>query len=63
MYQHKIDKYFLYKLPADLVDSLKIGMQVKVPFGKQTIKGFVLNIVANIPSVDYEIKEIIDKYF
>ena len=35
-----IDKTFTYKVP----DNVKVGMRVKVPFGKRIIEGFVLKI-------------------
>lgn len=55
----KIDKYFTYKIPSTLQDTINIGMKVKVPFGNKTINGFVMNI-KNEYNNDYELKEIID---
>ncbi len=55
-----IDKTFTYKVP----DNVKVGMRVKVPFGKRIIEGFVLKIHKE-KSFDYEvkdIKEVIDDY-
>ena len=39
-----VDKIFDYLVPNDLVDSIKVGIRVLVPFGKQTLEGFVLEI-------------------
>ncbi len=39
-----IDKAFSYDVPEVLVDKLKVGMKVVVPFGKVTTNGFVINI-------------------
>lgn len=55
----KIDKYFTYKIPSTLQDTINAGMKVKVPFGNKTINGFVMNI-KNEYQNDYELKEIID---
>ena len=55
----KIDKTFTYLIPNHLIDKVKIGIRVLVPFGKQTLEGFVLNI-ENKNNIDYEVKEIID---
>jgi primosomal protein N' (replication factor Y) (superfamily II helicase) len=39
-----LDKTFTYLIPNDMQSILKVGMKVVVPFGKQTINGFVINI-------------------
>ena len=54
-----IDKTFTYKIPSRL--NIKPGMKVKVPFGKNTINGFVLNIKndSNLANIR-EIIDIID---
>lgn len=49
-----LDKTFTYKT-SDC--SVKVGTRVLVPFGRQKLEGFVLNIHNNKP--DYEVKEII----
>ena len=41
----KIDKTFTYLVPENFKDKVKIGIRVLVPFGKQTLEGFVLNIL------------------
>ena len=55
----KIDKTFTYLIPKELDGKVKVGMRVLVPFGKQTLEGFVLNIEKN-KHVDYELKKIIN---
>ncbi|MBR6689854.1 MAG: primosomal protein N' [Bacilli bacterium] len=55
----KIDKTFTYLIPNNLKDKIKVGIRVLVPFGKQTLEGFVLNIGKD-KEIDYELKEIID---
>lgn len=54
-----LDKSFTYIIPNLLIDTLKIGMKVLVPFGNKTINGFVTNIKDSYEN-DYELKEIVD---
>lgn len=42
-----IDKTFTYKINKEQLPLLKVGMRVVVPFGKQTLEGFVLKIYEN----------------
>ena len=52
-----IDKTFDYIVPSNLEDKIKIGKRVTVPFGHQTLEGFVLGT----NDTEYEnLKEIID---
>ena len=53
----KIDKYFTYKVPES-IQNISRGMKVLVPFGKNIINGFVINVFDDFKS-DYELKEII----
>lgn len=53
-----IDKTFSYNIPVEYKDKIKIGMRVTVPFGKQILEGFVLNIRKNDDIL--ELKDIID---
>lgn len=55
----EIDKTFTYLVPNNLINKVKIGIRVIVPFGKQKLEGFVLNITDK-KETDYELKEIID---
>ncbi|MBR1414001.1 MAG: primosomal protein N' [Bacilli bacterium] len=55
-----LDKYFIYKVPNELKNVIKVGMQVSIPFGNKKIKGFILEILNSIEKSEYEIKEIID---
>lgn len=54
-----LDKMFIYGVPSNLQDKIKLGKRVSVPFGKQKLEGFILNI-RNKVNVDYKIKEIIE---
>lgn len=53
-----IDKVFDYKVPEDLETDIKIGIRVEVPFGKQVLDGFVLEIKED-ESIGYKLREII----
>ena len=53
-----IDKTFSYNIPDNLKEEVKIGIRVTVPFGKQILEGFVLNI-KKIEDLDYKLKDII----
>ena len=50
-----IDQTYSYLIPKDY--QVKIGSRVLVPFGKQKLEGFVLNITNILP--EYKLKEII----
>lgn len=53
-----LDKTFTYKVPIALSEKVKVGCRVKIPFGRQKLEGFVLNLMENFSS-DYPVKEII----
>ena len=53
-----IDRVFDYRVPKELESKIKIGIRVSVPFGRQLLDGFVLEIKDN--SEVKELKEIID---
>ena len=54
----KLDKEFIYMIPNDLQEKLKIGMKVLVPFGYQQVVGFVTDILDKCEDVSYELKYI-----
>ena len=54
---NKKDKTFSYSVPKSLESEIKLGKRVLVPFGKQTLEGFILKIHNTKP--DYELKDII----
>lgn len=53
-----IDKTFDYLVPESLIDLIKIGIRVKVPFNNYVLEGFVLAIKKDHDS-SYELKEVI----
>lgn len=58
-----IDKTFTYKIKDIDINKIKIGMRVLVPFGKQTLEGFVLNIRENKENIPLkEVIKVIDNY-
>ena len=55
-----IDKVFTYSLPHQLEDKISIGVRVKVPFGKQTLEGFVVSFIKDVSIETKDILEVID---
>jgi len=53
----KKDKTFSYLVPDNLINKIDVGKRVLIPFGKQVIEGFILEIKNEI---DNDLKEIID---
>lgn len=53
----QVDKTFTYHVPEAFEKLVKVGSRVLVPFGKQTLEGFVLKISYD-KNVDYELKDI-----
>ncbi|MDD2505398.1 MAG: primosomal protein N', partial [Bacilli bacterium] len=52
-----LDRSFTYKIPKDLRNILKKGMKVVIPFGPNTVNGFVVKIINNTTTEN--LKEII----
>ena len=53
-----IDRMFDYLVPKHLENDIKLGIRVEVPFGSQTLDGFVLEIKDN-SEMELKLKEII----
>ena len=53
-----LNKTFIYKVPDELKDKIKVGMKVYVPFGKSEVFGFVIEI-KNSNDTEFDAKEII----
>ena len=51
-----IDQTFTYKVPPNLEKDIEIGKRVLVPFGKQKLEGFIIDIKE---TSEYDLKEII----
>ena len=57
------DKTFTYLVPDSLRSRISIGSRVVVPFGKQTLEGFVMSISYDQKSTDLkEIIDVVDSY-
>jgi len=41
---YKLNKTYDYKIPASLIEDLKVGMRIFVPFQKKVRSGIVINI-------------------
>ena len=46
------DKTFTYNVPTFLEKQISVGMRVVVPFGKQTLEGFIMSISYDQKSTD-----------
>ena len=44
---NKQEKTFDYLVPDNLVNDIQIGKRVLVPFGKQKLEGFIMDIKEN----------------
>ena len=53
-----LEKTFTYKVPVSLEKEIKVGMRVTVPFGYQTLEGFVMKICKEESSLR-DLKEVI----
>lgn len=51
-----LDKEFIYMVPFELQDKISVGLRVLVPFGSQTLAGFVTEILDIIEEPQYELK-------
>jgi primosomal protein N'' len=54
----QIDQTFTYSIPDELINDVAIGKRVIVPFGGQTLEGFVLKLENRIE--EFKLKEIIE---
>lgn len=52
-----VDRPFHYRIPGELVDSLRVGHRVYVPFGQRRVTGYVIDLLTR-PEVDH-IRDII----
>ena len=55
-----VDQNYTYHVPDCFIDKIKVGIRVKIPFGKMILEGFVMNIISNIIYDKNKIKDIID---
>lgn len=54
-----VDQTFTYRVPKDMEDSIKVGIRVKIPFGKMVLEGFVMSIKDSTNYDKDKIKDII----
>lgn len=59
----QIDQCYTYKVPEHLKNQIAIGKRVLVPFGRQELEGFILNITSASPEdiKILEIKDVVDE--
>ena len=53
-----VDNVFVYRVPKELEDNIKIGIRVSIPFGKMSLEGFVINIKSSTNYDESKIKDI-----
>ncbi len=56
-----IDKSFTYNVPKEFEEDIKVGVRVKVPFGKQKLEGFIIEINNSLQDDLKDIYEVVDK--
>ncbi len=56
-----IDKTFTYSVPKSLENDIKKGVRVKVPFGKQKLEGYIIDINKPLQDDLKDILEVVDK--
>ena len=54
----EIDQTFTYSIPEHLLGQIVVGKRVIVPFGRQTLEGFVLKV--EIRNVAFELRDILE---
>ena len=54
-----VDRLFSYRVPAHLQEQMQPGMLVMVPFNREKLEGVVVQVYAQAPEVDFELKEIV----
>ena len=58
-YQTKsLDRAFTYIVPDNLINTIRVGMHVSIPFNNRVINAFVINLLDNY-NKEYELKSII----
>lgn len=55
-----VDKTFTYKVPKELENVVMVGKRVTVPFGHQTLEGYILNILDSSLIETRDILDVID---
>ena len=59
--QKSVDRFFTYHVPTSLVSQIVIGKRVSVPFGNQTLSGYIMNINVEHFEEAKDILEVIDE--
>lgn len=56
-----IDKKFIYRVPPNLINDIKLGIRVEVPFGNQKLEGFIISYEEEPSVATKDIISIIDE--
>ena len=55
-----VDQNYIYSVPKELISKIKVGIRVKISFGKMILEGFVTKINPDINYDKTKIKDILD---
>lgn len=55
-----VDRTFHYRVPESLLDRVRPGCRVLAPFGRRTMTGFVVAVVAEEPAGTFDLKDVKD---
>lgn len=55
--QEKLDKTFQYRIPKRLEEQIAVGMQVRIPFGKRQMTGYVVELT---DEAEYDVEKLKD---
>lgn len=55
-----VDNNYIYSVPKELQDKIKVGIRVKISFGKMILEGFVIEINPPVTYDKSKIKDILD---
>ena len=55
-----VDQYYVYSVPEVFRNNIKIGIRVRIPFGKMELEGFVMNILNDTDYDKSKIRDISD---
>ena len=56
-----VDRTFTYQVPESLQEEIQIGKRVLVPFGKQMLEGYILNVLESTEVDAKDIFEVLDE--
>ena len=55
-----VDESYVYRVPDDMKEKIKVGVRVTIPFGKMMLQGFVMEIYSDTDYDKNKIKDIME---